>query len=154
VPFVSNELLQQLIAETSALKERLAAYQEAVKDLAHDNVSTAAGHLNDTREVVRRALTEQRDANAAAVIAIRTDIQYLGRPAPKAAPGAAPTPQAAPEGASGDDGHGSLLHAAAGISAAQLTAHRDTSATASSSRSARTSSSCLANCSSSASSSA
>jgi hypothetical protein len=126
VPFVSNELLQQLIAETSALKVRLAAYQDAVERLAQTTTSAAAGHLNDTREVVRRALTEQRDANAAAVIAIRDDIHRLDRPAPAATPEAAQAPQAAPEAAGEHAGHVKLLKAAAGISAATFRVHRDT----------------------------
>jgi hypothetical protein len=123
VPFVSNELLQQLIAETSALKERLAAYQDTAERLAQTTTSAAAGHLNDARDAIGKALAEQRDANAAAVIAIRDDLQRLGRPRLAATP---ETMQALPEGASEQDDHSMLLRAAARISVAKLTAHRDT----------------------------
>jgi hypothetical protein len=86
VPFVSNELLRQLIAETSAFKERLAAYESTVERLAQTTTSAAAGHLNDARDAIRKALAEQRDANAAAVIAIRDDLHRLGPPALAATP--------------------------------------------------------------------
>jgi uncharacterized protein (DUF736 family) len=127
VPFVSNELLQQLITETSALKERLAIYQGTVEQLTQITTSAAATHLNQTHDAIRRALAEQRDANAATVIAIRDDLRRLDRPAPAATPEAASASQAAPEGASEQDNrlHMGLLLTAAHIASAKLTCHRD-----------------------------
>lgn len=107
----------------------LASIRSALQ-LERTSGEAAADHLNDAREVARRALAEQRDLNAATmaatVAAIRADVEQFIRPAPEAPTEAASAPTVAPEAAAEDKGHGELLKAAAGISAAKLTAHRDT----------------------------
>lgn len=107
----------------------LAGIRSALQ-LERTSGEAAVDHLNDAREVARRALAEQRDLNAAnlvaTVAAIRADVEQLIRPAPEAPTEAASAPTADPEAAAEDKGHGELLRAAAGISAATFRVHRDT----------------------------
>jgi hypothetical protein len=124
-----SDQLTQALAELRALRQQVDGQQHAI-----DRTETVArDHLNDTREVVRRALGENREmlisqlsAFSADLATVRANTQRYGGERP-AEPDAAVEQQPGEDVEEGkEDKHPKLLLAAAGISAAELRVHRDT----------------------------
>lgn len=121
-----SEQLTQALRELAALRQQVDNQQHAI-----DRGETVArDHLNDTREVVRRALGENRETLIGQLSAISSDLatiranprQHGGEPSHET--GAEADRPVGSERR--EDGHPQLLLAAAGISAAELRVHRDT----------------------------
>ncbi|MEV7364282.1 hypothetical protein [Streptomyces sp. NPDC091299] len=119
----NSDLLNRILSELAALRQQVTDQQHAI-----DRGETAArDHLNDTREVVRRALGETREtlisqlaAFSSDLATIRANTQHYNQTQP-ADPEAADN-EVAP--VARDDS--ALLQAAAGIAHATIEAHRDT----------------------------
>ncbi|WP_127354007.1 hypothetical protein [Actinacidiphila soli] len=130
MPFVSNDLLQQLRSEISALRQQIANQQHAIDRVEQTAIRTVADHLNETRADVRRALNESRESLIGQLTGITADLATIrANTQPYNPQTPAEPPQGAHEareGASKDNAHGKLLHAAAGISSATFRVHRDT----------------------------
>jgi hypothetical protein len=124
-----SEQLTQALAELRALRQQVDSQQHAI-----DRTETAArDHLNDTREVVRRALGENREmligqlaAFSADLATIRANTQRYGEERPPEPAAAMEQPLVEDQEEGKEDKHPKLLLAAAGISAAELRVHRDT----------------------------
>ncbi|MFE4547303.1 hypothetical protein [Streptomyces sp. NPDC056785] len=120
-----SDQLTQALRELGALRQQIDSQQHAIDRGA----AVARDHLNDTREVIRRALGENRELLVGQLTAISSDLatvrantqRYDGGPTHEAAAGA--DRQVDDERR---EEHTKLLVAAAGISAAELHAHRDT----------------------------
>ncbi|MET8291635.1 hypothetical protein ABZV80_41695 [Streptomyces sp. NPDC005132] len=121
-----SDQLTQALRELAALRQQVDNQQHAI-----DRGETVTrDHLNDTREVVRRALGENRELLINQLSAISSDLatvrantqRYSSEPARKPAPEA----DQPADGEHQEDQHPRLLLAAAGISAAELRVHRDT----------------------------
>jgi hypothetical protein len=61
VPFVSNDVLQQLLIEFGKFQQRLDDQQEAIRQLAQTNSAAVAANLNETRNIVSTELAAVRD---------------------------------------------------------------------------------------------
>jgi hypothetical protein len=61
VPFVSNDVLQQLLIEFGKFQQRLDDQQEAIRQLAQTNSAAVAANLNETRDIVSTELAAVRD---------------------------------------------------------------------------------------------
>lgn len=125
-----SEQLTQALAELRALRQQVDSQQHTL-----DRGETVArDHLNDTREVVRRALGENREmligqlaAFSADLATVRANTQRYGGEHPPEHAAAVEQPPVEDQEAEGrEDKHPKLLLAAAGISAAELRVHRDT----------------------------
>lgn len=138
MPFVNNDLLTELLREISALRQQVTglsqqvtgqqhAAEHAVERIREDTNRAAIGHLNEAREVARRALNDTRDTIAALLAEIHTrlgELQAGTRPEPphphESRP---PTTSADPDN---EKRFNHCLLAAASIASARLTCHRDT----------------------------
>lgn len=136
MPFVSNDLLEKLLSEISALRQQVAGHQHAIERVETAAISAARDHLNETRNIVRQALNENRETLVGQLTGITADLATIrantqrfdhpGPPVPEAPQEAAQQPQTTTIAAGDQEAHGKLLQAAAGISAATLNVHRDT----------------------------
>jgi hypothetical protein len=61
VPFVSNDVLQQILIEFGKFQQRLDDQQEAIRQLAQTNSAAVAANLNETRDIVSTELAAVRD---------------------------------------------------------------------------------------------
>jgi hypothetical protein len=128
-----SQQLQDILTELAALRQQVDNQQRSIDRIDTATITAARDHLNDTREVVRRALGENRDILFGQLTSIRGDLATLrANTQRREAPAEQATGPRSEQPADGDqdegkeDKHPKLLLAAAGISAAELRVHRDT----------------------------
>jgi hypothetical protein len=131
-----RELLHQILRELGELRERVTGQQHAIDQTRQDTTAAITTGLTEIRAVVRDGLARGSETIGAPLanigtelVSIRASINDLARAVQQSAPAPQPEPEVddpkpeAPEERQLDTG---LLKAAAGISYANLQAHRDT----------------------------
>ncbi|MCX4615911.1 hypothetical protein OHB25_49260 [Streptomyces mirabilis] len=131
-----SQQLQGILEQLAALRQQVENQQRSIDRIDTATIAAARDHLNDTREVVRRALGENRDVLIGQLASISSDLATLRANAQRFGEERPPEPTAATkleqsaatdqEADGKEDKHPKLLLAAAGISAAEFRVHRDT----------------------------
>lgn len=130
----NSDLLHQILRELGELRERVTGQQQAIEQLHGDTTAALNTGLAETRAVVRDGLQRHQDTIGdplarigTELVSLRAAINDLARSSQQ------PADPAEPEAGDGQpdptDAHQpdtGLLKAAAGISVANLQAHRDT----------------------------
>lgn len=131
----NSELLHQILRELGELRERVTGQQQAIDQIRNDTTAALNTGLTETRAVVRDGLQRHHETIgdplariSTELVSIRASINDLGRSAQPAVPSMEPEREPADVETRQPDAHAddNLLRAAAGISRAQLRAHRDT----------------------------
>lgn len=126
----NSDLLHQILRELGELRERVTGQQQAIDQIRHDTTAALNTGLAESRAVVRDGLHRHQETIGdplarigSELVALRGAINDLGHSRPPAVATEPSTEDAnQPDTHVGDE----LLRAAAGISRAQIRAHRDT----------------------------
>ncbi|MET8956730.1 hypothetical protein [Streptomyces sp. NPDC004533] len=128
-------LLHQILRELGELRQQVTAQQHAIDQIRHDTTAAINTGLAEIRAVVRDGLERHRDTIGDPLASIGTELVSLRAAINDATRSAQPArvaepepdiEDAAPEAPTERRPETDLLQAAAGISVANLQAHRDT----------------------------
>ena len=131
----NTDLLHQILRELGELRQQVAGHQHAIDQTRQDATAAINTGLAETRAVVREGLERHRETIGdplarigTELVSLRAAINELARssPPPEGAPADVEGSEPEPEDSSRPGPDADLLKAAAGISYANLQAHRDT----------------------------
>ena len=130
----NSGLLHQILRELGELRERVTGQQHAIDQIRHDTTAAISTGLTETRAVVRDGLTRHQETIGdplarigSELVALRAGISDLGHGSQQhgSAADSSDEPEIADDKQPEQDAS-KLLKAAAGISFAEIGAHRDT----------------------------
>lgn len=130
----NTDLLHQILRELGELRERVTGQQQAIDQIRQDTAAALNTGLSENRAVVRDGLHRHQETIgdplsriSTELVAIRGAVNDLGRSRPPAVATVETVPAALADTSQPDTStDDELLRAAAGISRAQVRAHRDT----------------------------
>lgn len=129
----NSDLLHQILRELGELRERVTGQQQAIDQIRSDTTAAINTGLAENRAVIRDGLHRHQETIGdplsrigSELVAIRGAITDLGRSRTAATPTVETEPAADDNNQTDTRTDDELLRAAAGISRAQVRAHRDT----------------------------